>query len=255
MKKEFFMFRTMLRAALAATLLAVTALPAHAAKNDILLNVAMDQQTFDKFVDEAGYMIAYTSLAPAEPEGLLGFQAGISATMVNIDSATWGPALATLSTPSRLVVPRLQARKGLLFGIDVGASYIQVPSSNIKVYGAEIRKAILRGNMLIPAISLTAHGSQLQGVNDLDLKVYGAGVGVSKGFLMLTPYGGVDMLRVKGSDQRTPSILNDVEKDITRVHVGVKFSVLPILNITVQADSRYPLGDIYTYSARVNIGL
>ncbi|MDH5527613.1 MAG: hypothetical protein OEY97_09940 [Nitrospirota bacterium] len=250
------MFRTTMRTMMAAlALLAVTALPAHAAKYDILLANSLTQGEFDTFVDEAGYMIAYTSLAPAEPEGLLGFQAGISATSVNIDTAIWGKTLETLNTPSTLIVPRLQARKGLLFGIDVGASYIQVPSSNIKVYGAEVRKAILRGNMLFPAISLTAHGSQLQGVNDLDLKTYGVGVGVSKGFLMLTPYGGVDMLRVEGVENSPLVTLADVKRDITRVHVGMKFSVLPILNITVQADSRYPLGDIYTYSARVNIGL
>lgn len=249
------MFRNTLRTTLAAfALLAFSALPAHAAKHDILLDISMTQGEFDKFVDEAGYAIAYTSLAPAEPEGLLGFQAGISATNVNIDTATWAKALETTNTPNTLLIPRLQARKGLIFGIDVGASYIQVPSSNIKVYGAEVRKALARGNMLFPAISIVAHASQLQGVNDLDLTTYGIGAGISKGFLMLTPYGGVDMLRIKGSENAGLG-LNDVQKDVTRVHVGVKFSVLPILNITVQADSRYPLGDIYTYSARVNIGL
>lgn len=247
--------------AVAAPVMAVMlfALPARAAENDIKLSyIPAQQPEWETFVEEAGYMMSYNSMAPAEPEGLLGIQIGISASMVDVTPAIWSQALdlngGTASPPDQIIVPRLQVRKGLPFGIDVGGSILQLQDSSVSVIGVEVRKAILHGNVVMPAISVAAHASQLQGADDMDMTVYGVGAGISKGLFMLTPYGGIDLLRVNASENAGIG-LNDVEVDIQRVHAGVRFAFTPVTNFVAQADSRLPLGDNFTYSVRLNIGL
>lgn len=244
--KKFFT-HTALALVLAASAFTATA---HAAGNDINLSAfPAVQSTFDDFVEEAATAVAYDPLAPAEPEGLLGFQLGVSLSTVNIDSTLWNNAVADGSAPSTLLVPRLHARKGLPFGIDIAASYTAVPSTNISVLGAEVRKAILSGSTVTPAVGVTAHYATLTGVSDLDLDTYGFGLGISKGVLMLTPYAGVDQVWYKGSENAGIG-LADAKDSFTRAHAGVKFSVA-LINFIVQAD----FGPTNTYSLRANVGL
>ncbi|MDH4229166.1 MAG: hypothetical protein OEW11_05380 [Nitrospirota bacterium] len=241
--------------AMAAALAVATlwSMPTHAAKNDILLSfIAGQQPQFDQFVEEAGYAIAYNPLAPAEPEGIIGFQVGAAVTMVKIDKAVWAPALAG-NPPGALPVPRLMIRKGLPFGIDLGLSQIKVPSSNISVTGGEIRKSLLGGNMAMPAVSVALSGAKLSGVKELDLSTYGLGVGVSKGFLMFTPYAGLDQIWIKGKEKAGIGFA-DAKESVTRGHIGLKFAFLPIANLTLQGDA--PLsGGSTSYSLRLNVGL
>ena len=245
------MTQSITRALLGAALLfGVSAAPVLAAGNDIDLSGIATQGQFDALMEEVGVAIAYNPLAPAEPEGLVGFQLGVSLTTVKIDSALWNLAVADGAAPSNLLVPRLHARKGLPFGIDIAASYLAVPSTNITVIGGELRKAVLEGGAATPAVGITLHGSKLTGVDALDASTYGIGAGISKGFLMFTPYAGVDQIWFSGSENVAGITLADAEDSFLRTHVGVKFS-LALINFTAQAD----FGPANTYSLRANIGL
>ena len=154
------------------------------------------------------------------------------------------------SAPSSLPVARLHAQKGLPFGLDVGLSYITVPGSNANVIGGEVRKAILEGSTVTPAVSVYAHYSRLGGVSDLDLTAWGVGVGVSKGFLIFTPYAAVDEVWINGSENSPLVTLSDVNKTVTRGQVGLKIALLPIMNVVGQAD----FGPVNSYTLRLNVG-
>jgi len=219
----------------------------HAAGNDITL-VAATQSTFDAFIDELGTATAYNPLSPAEPLGLTGFDIGVAISTVSIDTAIWDQVVSDGSAPSRLPVPRLMARKGLPLGIDIGLSRISVPGSNVVVNGFELRKAILEGSTVSPAVSVLAHSSKMTGVKDVDLSSYGLDVGVSKGFAMLTPYAGVGKVWVKGSD--TANVLADRSTSVTRSYAGVRFGFMPLMNMVIQAD----FAEVNSYSLRLKIG-
>jgi hypothetical protein len=238
--------------ALAAALL--LALPgavgtARAAGNDLSL-AGVNPADVDDLIKELGVVIAYNPVAPAEPRGLVGFDAGVSVSLVNIDTNLWNQAVADGDAPSSLPVARIHAQKGLPFGIDIGLMYILVPSSNVNVLGGEVRKAILEGGMATPALSVSAHYSRLSGVDQLDLYTGGIGVAVSKGFLIFTPYAGVDQLFVRGNEKAGLGIGHSNSTPV-RADVGVKIALLPILNIVAQAD----FSTVNMYTLRLNLGL
>lgn len=223
--------------------------PVQAAGNDITLPGTLGQSDFDSFVDQIGMAIAYNPVSPAEPLGLIGFEVGIAVSTVKIDSSIWDKVVSDGNAPSTLPVPRLMARKGLPFGIDVGLSHISVPGTNVSVTGGEIRKALIEGGMALPAVTILAHTSQLSGVDDLSLSTYGLDLGVSKGLAMVTPYAGVGQVWIKGSEKVTGLTLNERDTTQTRSYIGAKVGFLPFMSLVLQAD----FAEVDSYSFRLNI--
>lgn len=224
------------------------AVQAQAVGSDIDLSGISNQRTFDTLVDQFGTVIAYNPVAPAEPLGILGFELGLSVSAYDIDGDLWDQAVDDGDAPSMLPLPRLVARKGLPLGFDVGASYTRVPSSNISVIGGELRKALLDGSTLTPAVSVMGHYSKLSGVDDLSLSSYGVDLGISKGFAMLTPYAGIGQIWYEGRE-RAGLGFADRDDSQTRGYLGLRFG-LPLLSITAQAD----FAEVDSYSLRLNIG-
>ncbi len=239
--------RTILVAAL---LVAAMSVPVRAAGNDLVLDPSILQVEFDNLAEEVGAALAYNPLAPTAPEGLLGFDLGLSVSTIKIDGALWDLVVSDGAAPSSLIVPRLHARKGLPLGIDVAVSYVSVPTTNISVLGGEIRKSLISGGMLSPSVGVTVHGSKLSGVDDLDVTTYGVGLGVSKGFVLVTPYAGIDQVFYKMSENVAAITLAEASDSFTRYHVGAKFS-LGLLKLTGQAD----FGAATTYSMKLSVGL
>lgn len=245
------MRKTIRQFALAVILSTVFAVPpALAGGNDIVLTPTLAQGTFDTLVDELGLAIAYNPYAPAEPLGLTGFEIGLSLSMVEIDDAVWDQVVGDASAPSLLPVPRLMARKGLPFGIDIGAAYTSVPGSNITIIGGELRKALLEGSVATPAVSVLGHFSNLNGVDDLDLSTYGVDLGISKGFAMLTPYAGIGQVWYEGSENAAALTLADRDASETRGYLGLRIGFLPLMNLVAQAD----FSAVNSYTVRLNLG-
>ena len=225
--------------------------PALAGKYDVDLT-NLTPSNFNDLVKEAGTVIAYRGVAPAEPQGIFpGFDIGIEASFVKIDNTLWEEVLESNDVPSYLPVPRVHVRKGLPLGFDLGASYAMVPSSNIKVIGGELQYAIMDGSAALPALALRGHYSTLLGVDDLDLETYGADAVLSKGFLFLTPYVGVGVLRSDGEyTGNEPSLQNLDESETTqRVFGGVQIA-MALLRITLDAE----YSEVPVYTAKVSLG-
>jgi hypothetical protein len=136
MKREEAM-RTTVLLALAALLVGTQAM----AKDISFGTTTLGQGEFRSLSKEAGAAIGYRNTAPAEPLGTTGFDAGVEVSAVDIksDSAYWRAAFGN-DAPSYLVLPKVRVRKGLPFGIDVGAMYSFLPDSNVKLYGFEVRR-------------------------------------------------------------------------------------------------------------------
>jgi len=220
----------------------------YAAGNDITISTLV-QGDFNTLIDEMGTIIAYNPISPAEPLGVLGFEVGMAVSSVKIDTSVWNQVVNDGDAPSSLPIPRLLARKGLPMGFDIGLSRISVPGSNIAVNGLEVRKAILEGSTVTPAVTVLAHGSKLTGVSDIDLSTYGVDVGVSKGFAMLTPYAGIGQVWIKGSEN-TGLGLSDRNTSSTRSYAGIRVGFLPFMNLVAQVD----FAEVNSYTLRLNVG-
>ena len=89
-------------------------------------------QTFSRLVSQGIYA---TPVDPARARGLLGFDIGVAATAVPVDTNApyWTRAVSDDFTISdHVVVPRVVAIKGLS-AFTVSAMYSQVPDSDLKV--------------------------------------------------------------------------------------------------------------------------
>ena len=174
---------------------------------------------------------SYKSIAPAEPLGVIGFDIGAAVSATRLDNASiWEKAGFEHTT---VYMPTLRAQKGLPFGIDIGASLTAVPDSDIKLVGAEIKYALVSGNVALPAVAVRAAATKLSGVDQLDLDTRSVELTVSKGFLMATPYAGVG--KVWGS--LTPNVgnLKKETPDGTKVFAGLNLN-LGIANLAAEVD-------------------
>jgi len=235
---------------LAVLIVLLTAVPAMAKLNIDL--TGMSQAGFKDFSTELGLALSYIPLAPAEPLGggvLPHFDVGVEMTSVNIsDNAAFWTTAAT-GVPNALLFPKLHAQLGLpVVPIDIGVVYSKVPNSDIKLTGGEIKFAILKGSTLTPAVAIRGAYTKLEGVDVLDLSTKSLDISISKGFAMLTPYAGVGEVWITSK----PSTGLGIQKeDITETKsfVGLKLSLLPVLNIVGEAD----FASINMYSFRVNL--
>lgn len=211
------------------------------ALDDIKFSTGMTQDLFKKFSEEAGVALSYKPVSPAEPYGITGFDVGLEVSAINIDDKYWKFALKDQDVPGYALIPKLHAIKGLPFGIDIGAVYSQVPGSNIKYYGGELKYAILQGSAVTPALSVRGTFSKLSGVKELDLTTYGAEASISKGFGMgvkLTPYAGVGVNWIKSTPQDYASNVLGLKEESfakTKGYVGARFNIL-LLSVTAEAE-------------------
>ena len=211
------------------------------ALDDIKFSTGMTQDLFKKFSEEAGVALSYKPVSPAEPYGITGFDVGLEVSAINVDDKYWKHAIKNQDVPGYVLIPKLHAIKGLPFGIDIGAVYSQIPGSNIKYYGGELKYAILEGSAVTPAVAVRGTFSKLAGVTELDLSTYGLEAAISKGFGMgvkLTPYAGAGVNWIKSTPQdyaKTTLGLKEESFAKSKVYVGARFNIL-LLSVTAEAE-------------------
>lgn len=214
---------------------------------DISFDSGLAQESFKKFTEDAGGAIAYRNAAPAAPMGITGFDIGVevSAVVIDKDSAYWQSAFGS-DAPTMVYIPRVRVRKGLPLGIDIGVSYTEVPESNIRIYGAELGKALLEGTIGTPAIGLRATYSKLSNVNDLSLQTAGLDASISKGFLFFTPYAGAGVVWIDGKAEGNLQALSTAAPGLGplteeklyrgRYFAGLQITPFPLLRILGEAE-------------------
>src|SRR4030067_737054 len=158
-------------------------LPAQAATDLDLGGIAL-QSDFRLLSEDLGAALSYKPLLPAEPLGVTGFDLGIEVTATKLEHAAIFDNAVTGDAPDTLYLPKLHVHKGLPFGFDIGASYAAVPDSNIKLWGAEVRYAILKGSTATPAVAGGGRQSAPQGGDQLKLTTTSGDPARSKDFAL-----------------------------------------------------------------------
>ncbi|MBZ4642708.1 MAG: hypothetical protein JG767_317 [Deferribacteraceae bacterium] len=218
---------------------------------DIKLDPGLTQDMFKSATKELGVALAFNPMSPAEPLGITGFDAAaeVIVTEINDDKDYWKLTFKNGDTIPTIPTARIHLQKGLPFNIDVGAMYSSVPSTDIKLWGVEVKYAILEGGITMPAISIRGAFSKLEGIDEIDVNTYSGDLMISKGFLFLTPYAGITMLRVNASENSDLVTLDDVHETIYRGLLGLQVSPLPLLNITVEAS----IGEVKQYGLKLGL--
>ncbi len=249
----------MKKIAITLLLLLATALPAWAATTNITLPSNFTQDDFKALSRDLGLAISYVPLAPAEPLGetLPGIDIGVEGTAVNLDTnSTYIKKIEAIpgngSIPSTLVIPKLHVQVGLpIVPIDLGFVYADVPTTNIKYMGGEIKYAILRGSTVTPALALRGAYTKLSGVTDLDISTQSLDLSISKGFAMFTPYAGYGMVWIDSKPTTTIPLVPLAEEKLSesKGFVGVKITFFPLMNMVAEAD----FAKVSSYSLRLNL--
>lgn len=211
------------------------------AANNIDLTLLGAQSDFKVFSEDMGSALSYKALTPPEPLGITGFDLGLEVTstkMRNLDTATG-------SSLTNLIVPKLHVFKGLPLGIDIGAFYSSVPTTNIKLYGGELRYAIMEGGVASPAVGIRGSLTKLSGVNQLAFSTKSLDVSISKGFAMVTPYAGVGSVWVDSA----PNIAGLAKETFsqTKIFAGANIN-LGFSNFALEYDKT---GSATSYGAKL----
>lgn len=214
---------------------------------DALQNLA--QSEFHGLTEDLGAALSYKSLSPANALGVTGFDLSLSVTGTSLDSLrTWEKATNDDDIPSTLPVPMLRVAKGLPFNIDIGAFYLAIPDSNVRLIGGEARWAFIEGGVATPAVSVHATYSKVTGVDQLDLDTKSVDVSISKGFTVITPYAGVGQVWTHASPVGVPQLRSESITQ-TKIFGGLNFN-LGLPNIAAEVDQT---GGITSYGVKFGL--
>lgn len=219
--------------------------PAYSADIDSIQ--LLSQNEFRLLSEDLGAALSFKPLIPSEALGITGFDLGAAVTGTKLENAAiFDKASSGGDVPSVLPVPTLRLHKGLPLNLDVGVAFSQVPGSNIRYTGGELRWAILPGSTLAPAVAIRGTLTRLTGVDQLDFETKSLDVSISKGFANVTPYGGVGQVWVKSTPRGVPGLRGE-DFTQTKVFGGVNVN-FGLANLAFEADST---GGTATFGAKL----
>ncbi len=207
---------------------------------------ALLQPAFKILSEDLGSALSYKPVTPAEPLGITGFDVGLVVTGTDMSRSSTALSTATGggSAPSTLPIAKLHIAKGLPFNLDIAAFIAKVPDTNITLVGGELRYAILKGGITMPAVAVRGALTKLSGVDQLALDTKSLDISISKGFAMFTPYAGVGQVWVNS----TPNVPLLVAESFTqsKVFAGANLN-FGLFNMALEADKT---GEAKSYSAK-----
>ena len=232
------------RGLVTASLFAVS-LPAVASNIDNLK--ALSQPEFRALSEDLGAALSYKPLTPTTPLGITGIDLGLAVTATKIENSALLQK-AGAGDHSTLPVPSLRLNKGLPLDIDVGLMAGGVPGTNIRLYGGELRYAIVSGGAALPAIGIRGSYTKLTGVDQLDFNTKGVDLSISKGFLMFTPYAGVGKVWAASTPKDIPPPgLSKESFSLNKVFVGFNLN-FGLTNLAFEGDRT---GKATSYGAKL----
>ncbi len=211
------------------------------AGQDFNFDPDITQDEFEEFSLTLGRAIYASPVEPAHGGSVFSFDIGVAVTAVEVneDAAFWIKSVDdNILQNGYLLAPRIIASKG--FGrINISGSYMTIPDTDVKVWGAAIDIPILRGGLTTPTIAARGTWADVRGVEELDLQVIGLEGFISKGFGPITPYAGFGIAQTEATGvieqtELTPEILLNSDTEEERITVGVKLSLL-LFKVVVEA--------------------
>lgn len=220
---------------------------AASAKDRIEVTPGTAQSDFQSIAEDLVAAIDYKAVVPPEATGIVGFGAGLVFSYVPVDDkGAWSRATAGGANIDSLSLVGLGVTKGLPLGIDVGAFYSEIPSTDVSVYGAELRYAIMEGGVASPALALRGSYVKVDGIDSFDLDSTSVDLSLSKGFAAITPYVGVGYV-FGAADPNNVGLLKKADVEEAKTYIGARVS-LGLLEFTPEIGQ---IGDNTLYNLRL----
>jgi hypothetical protein len=233
------------------TLVLILAVPAWA--QDIDRIQVLTQQEFRLLSEDLGGALSYRPQIPTAPLGITGFDIGIAITGAKLNNEEIFERATSDDAPSTLPIPTLRAHKGLPLGFDIGLMYAQIPGSDIKYYGGELKYAFVSGNVALPAIGLRGSFTKVSGIEQMDFDTRSLDLSISKGFVVATPYAGIGRVWVKSDPKGTTGsggvTLRKEEFELDKFFIGLGLK-LGLFNLNLEGDKT---GDVTAFSAKMGL--
>ncbi len=188
----------------------------------------------------------------AVPLGWVGFDVYADVSVLpDFGDGDFADAVLRGSLPGdALAVTRVGARKGLPLGFNVGLSYGQLVDSDLEVLTADVQWSLLEGSVVLPAVAVRASYSDLSGSDVFDIQQLGLDLYVSKGFAVVSAFGGASLVRSESTLNRRFGDTLSEETTEEMLFAGVAFNLLAAkLTATVEQ------GDDLKGVFRVSLGL
>lgn len=211
------------------------AIPLPAVAGDINQLQALTQDQFRALSEDLGAALSYKPLTPTAPLGTTGFDLGVAVTATKLENSD-AFAKAGGGSESTVALPSLRLNKGLPLDIDVGVMAGAIPGTNVRVWGAELRYALVSGGAATPAIGVRGSYTKLTGVDQLELNTKGLDLSISKGFGGLTPYAGIGEVWVQSTPVGMPASTPAKESfSLNKAFVGLNLN-LGVANFALEGD-------------------
>lgn len=203
---------------------------------DFGIQAGMTQSQFKSLAKEIGLIVTPTPNSPAEPLKTFGFDVAVETAVVDIqdDKDYWEGSWDDGDPDGNILLYRVHAQKGFPFGLDLGLSITKGANLGFTAVTGEVKYAILKGTVVTPAISVKGSVTKVTGLEDMGVLTGSLGAYISKGFLFLTPYAGIESVAVKASDDSVND-LDDETVTTARGIVGLQISPLPLISINIEA--------------------
>lgn len=196
------------------------------AANDITNLGALSQPEFRALSEDLGSALSYKPITPAAPLGTLGYDMGIEVTQTNMakSSQAWSKITGGGIAVTDLYIPKLHVAKGMPFGIDIAAFYSKIPTTNISLFGGELRYTIVQSAATQPAVAIRGAFTRMTGVSQLALNTKSLDLSASQSFAMLTPYVGIGRVWVN-STPNAGAVLQNESFTQGKIFVGANLNL------------------------------
>ncbi|MGH8456957.1 MAG: hypothetical protein ACRETW_07560 [Stenotrophobium sp.] len=182
------------------------------------------QGDFNNITEDLTGGLHYRALGPAAATGITGVGIGAYASYTPVQHKDSWKNL-TGSDVTAVGMAGIAVTKGLPFNFDIGATYSAIPGTGARLYGAELRYAILPGGIAEPALAVRVAYTGTSGIDHFKYSATSADVSLSKGFAFLTPYIGAGYVRGVADPDASTGLQKDTVNR-SRAFAGLRIAML-----------------------------
>ena len=203
------------------------------------------QANFRLFSEDLTGVLSFKAVAPAAPMGRQGYDLGVQVDSTKLEHAVlWGTACGC-DADARVIVPKAYLRLGAEEA-DLTFSYGKASSTALAVWGVEAQFALALEDATVPAVSLRANYSRLNGAEQLKFSSTGAELAVSKRFGAITPYAGGGRLWIASTPEAGGFEREKFNAD--KYYGGVSLAIATHAHLAIEAAT---ISNATSYSAKL----
>jgi hypothetical protein len=203
----------------------------------------LSQAAFQQLSKDLASVTALRALSPAVSLNFLGIDVGAEVGVTKVDNGGVWKQAGGGST--EVITPRVSIHKGLVAGIDVGASLGVNGSTGMKTVGGILRYQAIDPGTLTPGLGFRLTGNREYGSSNISVQGIGVDAIVAKPLVLITPYIGAGSVRT--TTKAPGSTLNSESVNRSRLFVGFDTRFL-LATISAEAEKS---GGATTVSSKI----